>query len=225
MDEQIHRIWRCFSHLVGLYAKSVIVYHVIETCKFLRYDPLSILMKFILIFHLRSSVNYSVNGVKNQPLLLFVVILTKKHPFQLSLSKHYLLCPYGTLLSHLLHIHSKSNTPVIIVWNLNCSNYTSVDYLCRLKSLHRATSSAAVQRCDLRCDPLSSGRAQNWSASQNLFGRMNPFVVENRRVLWQGDNFPVNVLSRLLDSLLYLPALSLCVFRFPDFGPVIQRKK
>lgn len=28
-----------------------------------------------------------------------------------------------------------------------------------------------------------------------------------------------------LDSLLYLPALSSCVFRFPDFGPVIQRKK
>lgn len=27
----------------------------------------------------------------------------------------------------------------------------------------------------------------------------------------------------LLDSLLYLPALSPCVFRFPDFGPVIQR--
>lgn len=66
----------------------------------------------------------------------------------------------------------------------------------RLESLLHATSCAAVQRCDPRRRSLSFARAQNWSTSENLFGDVNSFGIQNRRALWQGDNFPVNVLSR-----------------------------
>ena len=50
--------------------------------------------------------------------MLVVVQKEDFPPQQEPLSKYYLLSRHGTLLSHSLHIHSESYSPVIILYNL-----------------------------------------------------------------------------------------------------------
>lgn len=73
--------------------------------------------------------------------------------------------------------------------------------------------SAAVQSYNVPRNPLSFSGAQNWSTSHSLFGNLNPFGIQNRRTLWQGDNFTVNVLSRSArQSPVFVCSLSLCLW-------------
>lgn len=105
-----------------------------------------------------------------------------------------------------------------------------MDYLCRHAEIKILASCYLKPRwfkattCPAIRYRLS--RAQNWSTSHSLFGNLNPFGIQNRRTLWQGDNFTVNVLSQSAwQSPVFVCSLSPCVFGFPDFGPVIRRRK